>query len=173
VDCHGDGGGTRVKQMIVDNLEKLYEAGYSYVLGLWDLYPNYSIADAPRVIRNLNKFVPTKFATVFLHVSIMEIESWFLQERSHFSRVHRLLTTAIVASLMPPIRVPEDYEKIPHPAETLKCIYAFAGKTYDKSTRDILAVVDALDYNWIVLDQKSQSPSFAAFIASVENALQC
>ena len=122
-NCCNDG---QVKSQIKDQYNSLKSAGYSLIVGLRDVYP-FTHNDIADLEKSLLIGLPTGSLPIHLHLAIMEIEAWFLEEITHFSRIDNKITSAeLIASGF-------DVNStcacdLPHPAETLDKIYKSVGK---------------------------------------------
>jgi hypothetical protein len=170
VDCHGDEGGRRVKKKVKEHLKSLHENGYEKVIGLWDLRPNFSYLDLARVRNELYTYIPTKYCKCSLHLSVMEIESWFLQDRSHFTKIKPELTEEKIQSRLPLFADPNLYEKIETPAELLNDIYGLVGLSYKKTGNSIKRTISALDFTFLYMAD-CRSDSLRKFVSDVEVSL--
>lgn len=166
VDCRNDG---QVKSQIIEQYNSLVTSGYSLVIGLRDVYP-FTHNDIAKLEKNLLIGLPSGGLPIHLHLAIMEIEAWFLEEKSHFSRIDQRITgDEIIANGF-------DFNnmracELPHPADTLDKIYKSVGKWYDKDKRRIRRTVEALSYEELYINTRQKAPSLEKFINSLEEAL--
>jgi hypothetical protein len=172
----GDGGGSRVKNMVVENIESLHRNGYSDVFGLWDVYPNFEYHQLPQVRLGLPKFVPTRYARPHLHIAVMEMETWFLQDRGHFQKFNPLLNEAKISTIFPKPALPNDIELISRPAEKLNEIYQLAGERYlnsqgRKEGATLNRTIKSLDIAWMFLTPSELSNSLELFVRDVAAVL--
>jgi len=141
-DCGGDAA---VKTRMREEYDNLAGAGYSKIICVRDVYPEFSHADIPRLEQGLPYLVKTKPIVVSFVLSVMEIEAWFLAEHHHFAAIDPAITIeAIVHSLHFDPSV-DDMRQRPTPAQDLKACYTIAGKTYNKNMAKAKRTVDALD----------------------------
>lgn len=159
----------QVKSQISDQYRSLQSAGYSLIIGLRDVYP-LGHADIPKLEANLNIGLPTGIPAIRMHLAILEIEAWFLEELTHFERIDPNLTLPIV------IANGFDYLNVraadlPNPAMTLDGIYRVVGKRYKKITRHIQRTVGALSYDEMYINVPSKAPSLNNFISSLEEGI--
>lgn len=122
VNCSTD---SQVKSQIRDQYTTLVAAGYNHIIGLKDVYPHPS-AELPKVQHALSLGLPTGNIPVQMHLAILEVESWFLDEHTHFERIEPTLTIANIAA--------SGFDLLanpgltwPHPSQTLDAIYKIAG----------------------------------------------
>ena len=60
-DC---GGETNVKGYLMAHREKLVRSGYTAIMGLRDVYPNFQRDEVPKLLRGLNYRLPQKKAAI-------------------------------------------------------------------------------------------------------------
>ena len=84
VDCGGD---SLVKTRIMEEHENLTNGGYSKIIGIRDVRPDFTHADIPRLEAGLAKHIKTSLIPVEFILAVMEIEAWFLAEVSHFAKI--------------------------------------------------------------------------------------
>lgn len=166
VNCRTD---NQVKSQIKDNYESLVTGGYSLIVGLRDVFP-LAHDEIQKLEDALLIGLPTGILPIHLHLAIMEIEAWFLEEITHYPRIDQNITTdKILASGF-------DYKNsraygLPNPAEILDKIYQTVGKRYAKKTRQIQRTVKALSYEELCVNASQKAPSLAKFISSLETGL--
>jgi hypothetical protein len=114
--------------------------------------------------------LPSGQIPIHLNLAIMEIEAWFLEELTHFSRIDEKITdTEIIANGF-------DFNNslasdLPHPAETLQKIYQSVGKGYSKNKRHVQRTIDALSSEELYVNTRQKAPSLEKFINSLEEGL--
>ncbi|WP_313422505.1 DUF4276 family protein [Stenotrophomonas rhizophila] len=167
-DCQCDG---KVKSKIIESRERLIGAGYDVVFGLLDLYPR-PLSDLADFRRGLAKYLPTAGIDIRLHVAVTEVEAWFLQDATHYTKIHADLTNekVVEASGFDPRQ--QSSEELVHPAETLRDIYKSVGRGYDKSRRHVQRTVDSLDFEYLCLQASPLIPSFSSLCADVDAFLE-
>lgn len=167
VDCHSD---DQVKTQIRDQYPFLISAGYTYVIGLRDVYP-FTQADLPAIQLGMSVGMPTSGQIpIDMHLAVLEVEAWFLDELTHFQRIDASLTPAALASAGFDLAtsVGADW---PHPAETLDNIYRIARKRYRKKGSHIRRTVGALSFEEMYVTVRERAPTFNLFLDSLEIAL--
>lgn len=166
-NCCNDG---QVKSQIKDRYQSLKLAGYSLIIGLRDIYP-FCHDDIAKLEENLLVGLPCDDdLPIHIHLAVMEIEAWFLEEVKHFSRIDKNISIdELIASGFDHTKI-RAYE-LPHPAETLSKIYQSVGKGYSKNKRQVQRTIDALDYEELYVNTCQKAPSLASFIASLEAGL--
>lgn len=165
-NCRTD---NQVKSQIKDNYKSLSSQGYTLVVGLRDVYPL-----AHNEIQDLEDALliglPVGDLPIHLHLAIMEIEAWFLEEITHFPRID--------PDIVPEVLVASGFDHnsfrahtLSHPTEILDTIYKTVGKRYAKKTRQIQRTVDALSYEELYVNTRHKAPSLEKFITSLEVGL--
>lgn len=168
IDCGCD---NRVGSDIRDNYEKLVESGFSFIIGIRDVYPDFRLADVPKLRTHLNYKLRTVPIQVLFVLGVMEIEAWFLAEHTHFLKLSPLLTLPAIVSAVGFDPSQDDLTLRTHPAEDLNRIYTLAGLSYNKKRWRTLFTLDALDFEVIYLTLRSRIPDLHAFILHIENFL--
>ena len=95
MDCGDD---SAVKSRIIEEHENLTKSGYSKIIGMRDLRPDFTILDIAKLEMNLPKYIKTSLCPVVFVLSVMEIEAWFLAEVKHFHTIHPAITVAAIKS---------------------------------------------------------------------------
>ena len=159
----------QVKSQIADQYLSLQSAGYSLIIGLRDVYP-LGHADIPKLEANLNIGLPAGTPAIHMHLAILEIEAWFLEELTHFERIDPNLTLpTVIANGFDYPNVRAAY--LLNPATTLDNIYRSVGKRYKKKTRQIQRTVKSLSYEDMYEKVSNISPSFREYLLSLEEGL--
>jgi len=168
-DC---GGETNVKSYMLARRQKLISNGYSMVLGLRDVYPNFELKDVAKLKKGLNFQLPQKRARTHIHLAIMETEAWFLGEFHHLRRVSRKLSPEYVEKHLGFNPRTESMEEREHPAEDLKAIYRLVGHDYTKKRDRLNAVVSKLDFQYFTNGLTERMPSLKLFVRELERFFQ-
>lgn len=159
----------QVKSQIADQHRSLQLAGYSLIIGLRDVYPLTHV-DIPQLEKYLHIGLPTGFPAIRMHLAILEIEAWFLEELTHFQRIDPNITlSTVIANGFDYLNVRAD--DLPNPANTLDTIYKSVGKRYTKKTRHIQRTIDALSYEDMYVNVSSKLPAFNNFLLSLEEGM--
>lgn len=166
VNCRSD---EQVKTRLRDAYPSLVASGYTHVIGLRDVYP-FSSADIPKIQAALAVGIPTGPVPAEMHLAITEVESWFLDEITHFERIDSGLTDQVMTSAGFDVRntLGADWA---HPAQTLDNIYRITGKRYRKKISHIRRTVNALSSEELYVSVRGRSPSFDRFLSGLEVAL--
>lgn len=139
-DCGGDEG---VVTRIREDAEKLKKQGYTNILGIRDYYsskmPLLKLKNRQKaLVANLG--IPVKIIII-----VMEIETWFLAEITHFERVHSRLTVERIKNDLG-IELPiKDVRDVLNPTKTLKEIYQLVHRPYSKRGTKVKKTIEALD----------------------------
>jgi hypothetical protein len=146
-DCRGDDA---VKTRMVKEYDYLTRSGYSKIVCLRDVFDKYTRDQISQLERDLPKYVKTKPIVVDFLLSIMEVESWFLAEHTHYEKIDTTITVGKIMSTLGYNPETDDMQMRDHPAEDLHNSYQIAGKHYTKENAS--ATVEVLDcermYYW-------------------------
>jgi len=164
-DC---GGETNVKGYLMARRKKLISSGYTMILGLRDVYPNFERDQVPKLLRGLNHQLPQKKARTRIFLALMETEAWFLGEYRHLTKVSRKLTPHFIEKHLGFNPKTENMEDRDHPAEDMKAAYQLVGHDYTKKRDRLNAVVSKLDFQYFTHDLAYKMPSLGKFIAGLE-----
>lgn len=166
-DCGAD---NRVKSEILENIRSLRESGFSFIVGVRDLYP-LPLEDLPRLEKGL-AFLPHSLheyqKTFDIVIAVREVETWFLAETSHFLKISKKLTGRYIEKHLgfnPDTVNPLSRE---HPSADLTRIYKLAGRSYTKKYWQVEKLVNRLDFNRIRNQIRYQIPSLNILITIVE-----
>ncbi len=162
------GTDNRVGSDIRDNYEALINLGFSAIIGVRDVYPDFSLADLPNLRTGLCYRLRTKPVSVDFVLGVMEIEAWFLAEYTHFSRIHPRLSVSRIAAIHGFDPSVDDMQLRDHPAIDLHNAYLLEGLAYQKTGGQIQRTVEALDYGDMYLEHKAKFPDFAVFMRVID-----
>lgn len=144
------GSDSSVTSDIREFYQKLVDENYSLVVGVRDVHP-LSRQEISKLRRGISSSIQTvQELPMEIHLSIMEIEAWFLAENTHFQRFDRRLTQARIVNelgLFPDDDMAETRET---PSEDLDRIHKIIGKSYDKSHAVVCKIVSSLSYQNLV-----------------------
>ena len=159
----------QVKSQIIDQYESLKLAGYSLIVGLRDVYP-FNHDDIEELESGMSFGLPVGDTPIHIHLAIMEIEAWFIEEITHFSRIDNGITLdALVDNGFDHNNTCAS--ELAHPAETLGNIYKYVGKGYSKNKRQVQRTIDALSYEELYINTRQKSSSLNNYIISLEKGL--
>src|SRR5207244_3102682 len=151
-DCGGDGG---VKSRILEEYSNLAKSGYKALVGLRDA-PKLR-ADIPHLQRGLPKGVPMDPVPVVFVLAIMEIEAWFLAEHTHFPKIDKKLTSALIQAELGFDPSTDDMRLRDWPAQDLNAAYQLVGERYQKG-RAAQRTVYLLDCARIAMEMTAADP---------------
>jgi hypothetical protein len=166
VDCGGD---SLVKDRVREEHENLTKAGYSKIIAMRDVRPDFSHAEIPQLERGLRTYIKTSLIPVEFILAILEIEAWFLAEASHFPRIDTTITIAAIISALGFDPENDDMSARLTPAIDLDRCYAIGGKTYQKQLAK--HTVEALDYAVVYLNLPPKIPYLERLVASIASFL--
>jgi hypothetical protein len=171
VDCAND---EQVKTQIREQYPTLVAAGYTAIIGVRDVYPAPRVS-LPRIQGKLSSGLPVAPILPTMHLAVMEVEAWFMDEVTHFARIHATLTVPHVVANGFDI-VSNRGDTWNHPADVLDKIYRLAGLRYltssgAKTKRRIKRTVDAIDFDEIYVTVRNRLPDLNSFLSSIEAAL--
>lgn len=171
MNCCGDG---KVKSYILERKQLLINMGYSFVIGLQDLFPK-PFVDWERFEAGLNQGLGgDPRVKIVMALQVMEAEAWFLNESKHYKKIDPRLTIPHVKALagFDPVSDPAE-TKIAHPAKLLDKIYKSVGLGYAKKESEVRRTVDALDYEELFVTVRAMSKSLSGFLFQLETAGIC
>jgi hypothetical protein len=171
-DCGTD---NKVKSDIIDNFPKLQKAGFSYIIGIQDLYNpqrRKKGIDAGKFKKGINIGLPQEIPTrIFLAVN--ETEAWFIAEENHYSAISPDLTLDIVNSITGIDIQKDSTETIMHPAIVLDEIYRAGGRKsgYSKKEYVIKEVVSKLDYDNLYIAVRNRNNSLSELLTYLDELI--
>jgi hypothetical protein len=164
-DCGTD---NRVKSDIRDNYDSLVSNGYDGIVGIRDVYPEVDYSQIPMLRAGLQFKMRTKPIKVLFALGVMETETWFIAEHTHFLRLDGKLTTSYIHSHLGFDPSHDDLERLPHPAGSLDAIYRLAGLSYDKNKVTVQRTVEILDYAYIYCSLVEKFVDLSALIEAID-----
>ncbi len=168
VDCGGD---NRVKSDVVDNYEGLVKQGFEAIIAVRDVYPEFTDAEIPKLRNGLHYRVKTNPVEVTFILGVMEIETWFISEATHFERMDTSLTVPRIRTELGFDPSADDIQLRACPAEDLHKIYGLAGLAYNKSRNNIQRTVNFLDYASIYMELGSRIPDLGLLNKAIDQFL--
>lgn len=162
------GGDSNVKSYILERRLDLAKAEYSKIVGLRDIFPDFQRKDIHDLKYFLNYKVPQKEIKIDFIISIMEIESWFLSDSSHFEKINASLDPVTITNYLGYDLKSHNTELIDAPAECLNNIYNLCGEKYEKNKVSIDRTVEAIDYSEIYFESRKRIKSLDDLILSFE-----
>lgn len=169
VDCSCDG---KVKPAIVERKDALIKQGYTTIIGLRDLYPDFEKKYLKKLTKSLHIPESTAGVTIKIIVAVLEIEAWFLKEWSHLSKISPLLTVEHIRDQAGVDLSAENAEDLPHPAVLLDKIYSLVGSRYKKREKDAHRTATILDYAALYTTVRESTPSLDLLITQFDLFLE-
>lgn len=164
VNC---GSGEKVKSFIQERQSELINKGYQTIIGLQDVYP-LSIEDLERLKVGLSRGLDLARANIKICLAIMEIESWFIEESTHFERINPNLSIQKIKDELGFDLENDSVESIRHPKIFLGSIYKLVDESYDTREHTIHKVVESLDFDRLYTVAREKSKSLNLFLDEVE-----
>jgi len=167
---YDSGTDSRVLPDIIEQHAGLISQGYREIIAIRDVYP-LDATQIPTIRSDFLRFTPTWPVTPLLVMAIMEIESWFIAEHTHFSRLHPSLTAAVVNAALGYDPSVHDVQLIPHPSRDLRNAYAQAHLGYNKSRAHVQRTVQVLDYASFYLHLTTRLPDLQSLVRCIDRFL--
>lgn len=170
IDCSTD---SQVKSQIRDQYATLVAASYHAVIGLQDVYP-LPMTDLPKLQQSLMLGLPVATVPIAMHLAVMEIEAWFLGERSHYARLDPKLTESFVTASGSSVFT-QRADTFQHPTDELNKTYRLANMTYAPKGKKvrwrIRRTIDALCFDTLYAATRNELVALDKFINDIESAL--
>jgi len=163
-DCGGD---SNVKSYILDQRNSLLKTGYSKIIGIRDVYPDFERHEIHDLIYGLKYQLPQKDLPTKFVLSVMEIEAWFLAEETHYKRIDEKLTMEYIEENIGFNPSTYNTELRDAPSNDLNQIYGLVGKEYVKEKTSLETTVNALDYGSIYFDVNTRITSLKELIDEI------
>lgn len=163
----------RVVSDMIEQYPTLQREGYSKIIGIRDLYPE-KLESLSRLegLNNLvlNNSIPTDMHRLI--IAIMEVETWFVSEYSHYSKLNNGLNVSVINEKFGIDIMNDDLElssKYSHPADLLNKIYNTIGEKYDKKKETVNKVVQLLDYEELYVNSSKRLSKFNELVVELDN----
>jgi hypothetical protein len=166
VDC---GGEHLVPQRIREEHENLSQKGYETIVGIRDVYPNFTKADIPKLRQGLKYGIKTSLAPVEFILSVMEIEAWFLAEHNHFPLIHPSITTDSIKQQFGFDLEMDELSDRENPAKDMIDAYSIGGKEYKKG--GAVDTLDKLNYDYMYMVLRDRIPDLATLFNLIDEFL--
>lgn len=166
VDCGGD---HLVAQRVREEHTSLTKLGYEKIIGLRDVFPEFTKADIPKLQRGLRYGVKTSLVPVQFILSVMEIEAWFLAEHNHFPLIDPVITLDSIRNMLGFDPATDDMTARPTPANDMVNAYGIAGKEYVKGFAD--GTIQKLDYDHVYMGLRQRIPELAELLDTIDTFL--
>lgn len=168
-DCGGD---SNVGSYIRDQRESLKNHGYIKIIGIRDVYPAFTRSEIPRLIRSIHFGIPQKDLPVKFILSIMEIESWFLAEETHYAKINASLSVSLIQSNLGFNPASYDTQLFDMPAIKLNEVYQLVSMRYSKESASISRTINALDFANIYFEVHKRISSLKELIDEINLMLE-
>ncbi len=165
IDCTSE---NNVISYINDQYSSLISSNYTKIIGLRDVYPNINRSDIPKFKNTIENLFIGRPVPVKLILCIMEIESWFIFEETHFKRINSLLDDNLIRTNIGFDIMNENSEIINNPAKTLDDIYRIVRLRYSKSLKSAKRTVRCIDIANLYLKSKLNE-SFWEFKTEIDS----
>jgi hypothetical protein len=167
-DCGGD---NKVQSDIRERIDSLRKQSFSLVIGIRDVYPCLE-TDIVNIRRYLYYGIsPMSGVSIEIILAVMEIESWFLAEETHYPKIYKKLSLEVANKIAKMDVSTSDTETIPHPSDILKQIYMKGGRTYNKSREKVQRTVDALDYENLYINIRNRNKSLNELLTCLDGLI--
>ena len=163
-DCGSD---SRVASEVADNRESMIKAGFSKIIGIRDVFPR-TIEELPEVRKYLYHRIPQKDIAIRHILGIMEIESWFLAEHTHFEKIDPALSVNLIEKNLGFNPEADNMELRANPAKDLTNCYRLVSKTYNKKERNAKRTIELLDYSLLYFVLPMKVSSLSELISEIE-----
>ena len=167
---HDCGSDNRVVSDIRDHYEGLVREKYSLIIGVKDVYPEFTRDDIGKFRAGLRStLADLNTITIEFYLSIMEIEAWFLAENTHFQRISPKLTKRRITNVLGYFPDNKNVESRDIPSDDLADILNIVGKKYDKSRGIVDEIVGQLDFKDIVTIHSAEIKDLGGVVRGVED----
>ncbi|MDN7411448.1 hypothetical protein QZM42_23235 [Burkholderia vietnamiensis] len=166
VDC---GGEDLVAQRVREEHASLTDKGYEKIIGIRDVFPNFTQADVPALRRAMQYAIKTKLAPVQFVLSVMEIEAWFLSEHFHFPQIDPTITVDAIQGALGFNPMTDNMSDRSAPADDMIAAYQLGGKVYTKGSAE--GTINALDYDHVYIGLRDRIPDLNDLLTSIDTFL--
>lgn len=179
--CNAD---NHVNQDVRENLSTLQREGFTQVIALKDLRGNYKgvdgiphafvPADYPQQKAIQNFIFRGSHIPVTSIIAVMEIETWFLSEITHYERISPKLTQTIITTNQASLEAnpfTDDMEQVLQPAELLNDIYQLVKLNYSKKKNIRERTINKLDMAEIYFQLPEKLASLEELTQAIDSFL--
>jgi len=166
MDCGGD---RQVKSRIIEEHDNLTKSDYIKIIGVRDVRPDFTYSEIPRLEANLPLYVKTSLIPVEFILGVMEIETWFLAETTHYSKIDPAITVTAIKATLGFDPENDNLELRPNPAVDLNNCYAIGGKSYEKNR--IQDTTEVLDYLQVYMELNKKFKYIDRLVSSIDSFL--
>ena len=173
VDSSNDG---RVLTDIRESYKRLCKQGYNKIIGLRDVYPH-AYSDFRKLRRMIKKHMPDGKVTPVVCFAVLEVETWFIAEYTHFRKIHPRLTRNFIKKKtgIDPAD-PDIEERIGplldelelSPAGYLNHIYKLVGRSYSKKKQQVQNIVKVMNFKEIINEVPKRAKALGFFIRELK-----
>ena len=163
LNCQGD---HQVQTRIIEEHRNLTKVGYEKIIGIRDVRPTFQYSEIPKLRITMQNGLDLSLVPVEIILSVMEIESLFLGETTHFKKIDPAITIDAIKTRFGFDPISDDMELRPKPAADLENCYAIAGKTYAKGL--VQDTINALDFDRIYLEQPQRLQSLSRLVSNID-----
>lgn len=164
VDCGQD---ERVTSDIRERYDALIASDYRIIVGIRDVHPH-ARDDISRLRRAVASVLPSRPIQPLLVLGIMEAETWFLAEYTHFPRIHAALTLDRIERECGFNPQRDDMQLRDQPSKDLENIYFLEAINYHKTRNQVDRTVNSLDFDAIQDVVSAKIPDLFALIDIVQ-----
>lgn len=166
VNCRGD---DLVKERIREEHQNLADSDYVQIIGIRDVRPTFTRAEIPKLEAGLGQFIDPSLIPVQFVLSIMEVEAWFLQEASHFSRLNPSIDLHVMRGALGFDPENEDMSLRETPKRDIDDCYRLVGLSYIGANPS--TTINALDMSIMQLQMPARIPYLRSLVDSISNFL--
>ena len=161
-------GESQVAQRIHENHKTLTQSGFTKIIGLRDVRPNFTLAQVPRLRATMNSIIDKRLIPVEIILAVLEIEAWLLAEYTHYEEIDPSITVDRVIKHLNFDPTVGDLSDRENPTEDITNVYALGEKVYFKG----LQTIEALDYAEIYENLRLRIPSLETLIFNIDDFLK-
>lgn len=174
VDSSNDG---RVLTDIRESYKGLVKQGYDKIIGLRDVYPH-TYKDFRKLRRTVKQLMPDGKIAPVVCFAVLEVETWFIAEYTHFRKVHPRLTRQFIKRQtgIDPADLNIEEKLSPHqddvelsPAGYLHMIYKLVGRSYSKKKQQVLNIMKVINFKEIINEVPKRAHALGYFIRELKD----
>lgn len=164
VDCGQD---ERVTSDIRERYDGLLASSYHTIVGIRDVYPR--PRDHIQRLRDRFAFaMPNGPIQPLLVLGIMEAETWFLAEYSHFPRIHPALTVDRIERELGFNPLRDDMQLRDRPSSDLADVYFLEALNYHKTREHVERTVNSLNLDVVRDVLSARMPDLGTLICTIQ-----
>lgn len=165
VNCTGE---SNLRTYINDRREDLIKDGFSKIIGMRDVYPNFGRKDIHNLTQGLNFRLSQKPIETEFIISVMEIETCFLAEHFHFAKIHPSLNADLIYQSLGFNPFNEDMQLRDVPSFDLNSCYNIVGANYSKEDAVVDRTINNLDYGNLYFNLKGNIKHLEMLISNLD-----